>query len=317
VVVTPPIELVGADETVPPTELLVVSRLLVVASIVVVVAPLVEVAPEVLVAPLVVVGLTVVVVAPVVVVGLTVVVVAPVLVVGFTVVVVAPVLLVGFTVVVVDSPVVVVPPDLVTEASYPTLTPANIITVTRSARPPFAFAPSSHGWPSILPSDLRLISARPLDRAHLQDKQAATEPVSVQVGTFQRLTGRLEAASALPRSDLQGEGELGMGRPPFCSGALGTSSAEDSRQGWPTQQSGVRDEKNVGAICGYTQFLCESHESGHQAPQPSSQPDRPDLGGSALNHSSTHPGSSGMTASPAAVRKAESSRHAARFKRSQ
>jgi hypothetical protein len=38
-------ELVGADDTVPSTELLVVSRLLVVALTVVVVAPLVEVAP--------------------------------------------------------------------------------------------------------------------------------------------------------------------------------------------------------------------------------------------------------------------------------
>ena len=105
VVVTWPIELVGADDTVPPTELLVVSRLLVVA-------------------------LTVVVVAPLVVVGLTVVVVAPVLVVGLTVVVVAPVLVVGYAVVVVDPLVVVVPPELVAEASRPTLTPANAIKVT-------------------------------------------------------------------------------------------------------------------------------------------------------------------------------------------
>jgi hypothetical protein len=58
VVVTPPIELVGADETVPPTELEVVSRVVVVTSDVVV-------------------GLTVVVVAPVVVVDLWVVVVVP------------------------------------------------------------------------------------------------------------------------------------------------------------------------------------------------------------------------------------------------
>jgi hypothetical protein len=65
---------------------------------------------------------------------LTVVVVAPVLVVGFTVVVVAPVLLVGFTVVVVDSPVVVVPPELVAEASCPTLTPANTIRATATSQ---------------------------------------------------------------------------------------------------------------------------------------------------------------------------------------
>jgi hypothetical protein len=56
--------------------------------------------------------------------------VAPVVVVGLTVVVVAPVLVVGFTVVVVDSPVVVVPPELVAEASCPTLTPANTMMVT-------------------------------------------------------------------------------------------------------------------------------------------------------------------------------------------
>jgi hypothetical protein len=43
VVVTPPIELVGADETVPPTELEVVSRVVVVTSDVVVVAPVVVV----------------------------------------------------------------------------------------------------------------------------------------------------------------------------------------------------------------------------------------------------------------------------------
>jgi len=60
---TPPIEVLGAEETVPATEL---------------VAPrVVVVTPDVLVAPDVVVGLTVVVVAPVVVVGLTVVVVTP------------------------------------------------------------------------------------------------------------------------------------------------------------------------------------------------------------------------------------------------
>ena len=56
---TPPTALVGVDDTVPPTELLVVSLAIVV------VAPLVEVAPEVVVAPPVaVVPLTVVVVAP-------------------------------------------------------------------------------------------------------------------------------------------------------------------------------------------------------------------------------------------------------------
>ena len=95
---TPPSELVGADEPVPPTELLVVSRVVVVT-------------PEVVV-----VGLTVVVVAPVVVVTPDVVVVAPVVVVGLTVVVVAP--------------VVVVPPEVVAEASWPTLTPASTIMAT-------------------------------------------------------------------------------------------------------------------------------------------------------------------------------------------
>jgi hypothetical protein len=147
VVVTPPIELVGADETVPPTELEVVSRVVVVTSdvvvglTVVVVAPLVVVGlTVVVVAPLVVVGLTVVVVAPlVVVVGLTVVVVAPlVVVVGLTVVVVAPpVVVVGLTVVVVApvvvvdlSVVVVVPPEEVADASCPTLTPPSTIMAT-------------------------------------------------------------------------------------------------------------------------------------------------------------------------------------------
>jgi hypothetical protein len=133
VVVTPPIELVGADETVPPTELEVVSRVVVVTSDVVVGLTVV------VVAPLVVVGLTVVVVAPLVVVGLTVVVVAPlVVVVGLTVVVVAPlVVVVGLTVVVVApvvvvdlSVVVVVPPEEVADASCPTLTPASTIMAT-------------------------------------------------------------------------------------------------------------------------------------------------------------------------------------------
>ena len=90
---TPPIELVGADEPVPPTELLVVSRVVVVT-------------PEVVV-----VGLTVVVVAP-------------------DVVVVAPdVVVVGLTVVVV-APLVVVPPEVVAEASWPTLIPASTIMAT-------------------------------------------------------------------------------------------------------------------------------------------------------------------------------------------
>jgi len=69
-----------------------------------------------------------------VVVGLAVVVVAPLVVVGLTVVVVAPVLVVGYAVVVVDSPVVVVPPELVAEASCPTLTPATTITVTATSQ---------------------------------------------------------------------------------------------------------------------------------------------------------------------------------------
>jgi hypothetical protein len=103
---TPPTALVGVDETVPPTELLVVSFA------VVVVAPLVVVAPEVVVAP------------PVVVVPFTVVVVAP-------EVVVAPlVVVVPFTVVVVAPEVVVVPPVVVADASWPTLTPASTIKAT-------------------------------------------------------------------------------------------------------------------------------------------------------------------------------------------
>jgi len=122
---TPPSELVGADETVPPAELLVASRVVVVTFevvvvglTVVVVAPLVLVAPDVVVvAPVVVVGFTVVVV------GFTVVVVAP------DVVVAAPVVVVGLTVVVV-APVVVVPPDVVADASWPTLTPASTIKAT-------------------------------------------------------------------------------------------------------------------------------------------------------------------------------------------
>ena len=92
---TPPTALVGVDETVPPTELLVVSRVVVVSLAVVVVAPLVEVAPEVLVAPLVVV-------------------------VPLTVVVVAPL------VVVVPPP----PPEVLADASCPTLTPASTIMAT-------------------------------------------------------------------------------------------------------------------------------------------------------------------------------------------
>jgi hypothetical protein len=107
----------GADEAVPATELVVTSRLLVVAADVVVVAPDV------------VVGLTVVVVAPaVVVVGFTVVVVAPVVVVGFTVVVVP------YAVVVVAPEVVVVPPVVVAEASCETLTPASTKMATASSQ---------------------------------------------------------------------------------------------------------------------------------------------------------------------------------------
>jgi hypothetical protein len=121
VVVTPPIELVGADETVPvlPTELLVVSPAVVVVPFtvvvvpftVVVVAPLVVAAPEVLVAPLVVVPFTVVVVAPEVLVAPEVVVAPPVVVVSLAVVVVAPEVVVA-------------------DASCPTLTPANTIRAT-------------------------------------------------------------------------------------------------------------------------------------------------------------------------------------------
>ena len=146
VVVTPPIELVGADEAVPPTELLVLSRLLVVASTVVVVAPLV-------------------------VVGLTVVVVAPVVVVGFTVVVVAPVLVVGYTVVVVDAPVVVVPPEPVAEASCPKPTPATTIRVTAISQ---AAVRLRTFFACLAIDPYLLVSARPLDRARLQGKQAAT-----------------------------------------------------------------------------------------------------------------------------------------------
>jgi hypothetical protein len=85
VLVTPPSEEVGAVDTVPPIELVVVSRVVVVVTFDVVVAPAV-----VVVAPVVVVALTVVVVAPVVVVGLTVVVVAPLVVVAPYLVVVVP-----------------------------------------------------------------------------------------------------------------------------------------------------------------------------------------------------------------------------------
>jgi len=144
VVVTPPTELLGADETVLPTELEVVSRLVVVTpdevvvpfTVVVVPFTVVVVAPEVLVAPLVVVPLTVVVVAPLVdvapevlvaplvvvpfmvVVVVPLVVVAPDVVVAFWEVVVAPEVVVAFSV------VVVVPPVGVAEASCATLTPA-------------------------------------------------------------------------------------------------------------------------------------------------------------------------------------------------
>ena len=139
VVVTPPIELLGADEPVPPTEL-VVALWVVVVSLAVVVVPLtvVVVAPEVLVAPLVVVPLTVVVVAPLVevapevlvaplvVVPLAVVVVAPEVVVAPDVVVAPAVVVVALAVVVVAlAVVVVVPPVVVADASCPTLTPAS------------------------------------------------------------------------------------------------------------------------------------------------------------------------------------------------
>ena len=70
---------------------------------------------------------------------------------------------------------------------------------------------------------------------------------------YQRLTGRLEAASALPRGDLQGEGGIGGSEATDAAQMLGTSSAEDSRHCRTTQQSneqsGVRDEKNVKAMC--------------------------------------------------------------------
>jgi hypothetical protein len=160
VVVTPPTALVGADETVPPTELEVVSRVVDVTPDVVVVAPLVLVTPEVLVAPEVVVGFTVVVVTPEVVVGFTVVVVTPEVVVGFTVVVVTPEVVVGFTVVVVTPEVVVgftvvvvtpevvvgftvvvvaplvvvVPPEVAADASCPTLTPASTVMPTATSQ---------------------------------------------------------------------------------------------------------------------------------------------------------------------------------------
>jgi hypothetical protein len=118
VVVTSPIELLGADETVPPTELLVVSRpRLVVVSFAVVVVPLtvVVVASEVLVAPLVVVAPDVV-VAPEVVV-------APDVVVDFSEVVVA------------FSEVVVVPPVGVADASCATLTPATTSVAMITSQP--------------------------------------------------------------------------------------------------------------------------------------------------------------------------------------
>ena len=99
---------------------------------------------------------------------------------------------------------------------------------------------------------------------------------------YQRLTGRLEAAGALPRGDLQGEGGSGGEEATDAALVLGTSSAEDSRQCRTTQQSneqsGVRDEKNVGAICCYTRFSANHTNPAHQASpaETTPQPNRPD-----------------------------------------
>jgi hypothetical protein len=45
---------------------------------------------------------------------------------------------------------------------------------------------------------------------------------------YQRLTSRLEAASALPGGDLQGEGGIGGSEATDAAQVLGTSSAEDN-----------------------------------------------------------------------------------------
>jgi hypothetical protein len=96
---------------------------------------------------------------------------------------------------------------------------------------------------------------------------------------YQRLTGRLEAASALPRGDLQGEGGIGGSEATDAAQMLGTSSAEDSRLCRTTQQSneqlGVRDEKNVEAImlC-YAQFSASHTNPAHQASRGETAPSR-------------------------------------------
>ena len=144
VVVTSPIELVGADETVPPTELLVVSRLVVVT-------------PDEVVVPLtvVVVPLTVVVVAPLVVV-------APDVVVAFDVVV-APEVLVAPEVVVAFSVVVVVPPVGVADASCATLTPATTSVAMITSQP----AVRLRTFFTCLAIDPYLSTQRPSDRGPL------------------------------------------------------------------------------------------------------------------------------------------------------
>jgi hypothetical protein len=192
---TPPIALVGVDETVPPTELLVVSRVVVVSLAVVVVAPLVDVAPEVLVAPLVVVvPLTVVVVAPLVVVA------PPVVVVPLTVVVVAPLVVVAPEVVVWWTLVVVVgltlvvvvvppPPEVLADASWVTLSPASTITATtisQAAVRPRTFCTCLAIDPYLL------LPKRPFDRAPLN----GTNKTAASCRSLARETEQHRASSA-------------------------------------------------------------------------------------------------------------------------
>jgi hypothetical protein len=266
VVVTPPIELLGADETVPvpPTELLVVSRLVVVSlevvvPFIVVVVPLtvVVVAPEVLVAPLVVVPFTVVVVAPLVevapevlvaplvVVPLAVVVVAPEVVVAPDVVVAPAVVVVSLAVVVVSlAVVVVVPPVVVADASCPTLTPASTsraTVISQAAGRLDAFFTCLAIDPYLLLSALRttLLIAR-----HVQDESHPA--ISGQVGAGAKahecavwprlLTGRFEAVAPPGGSDLSvGTWGIGSGKPLLVGGGPPHKTAGRTGRGHNSQ----------------------------------------------------------------------------------
>jgi hypothetical protein len=158
-----------------------------------------------------------VVVVPVVVVGLTVVVVAPVVVVGLTVVVVAPVVVVGFTVVVVGLTVVVVP-EVVADASCPTLTPASAITATAISQA----AARLRIFLACLAIDLYLCSPRrPLTSCRLQDKpssyslrrgawMAENPGPRVWEVALRLLTSRLETANDWLRSNLKAWGRGGQ-----------------------------------------------------------------------------------------------------------